>query len=251
MNNRLAIVTGGASGIGFSTVGQLLNNGWNVLAVDRDQSGLDLLSERLSQPDKLSTRYLDVTSEHAVNDEIASIDSELTLKGLVNSAGIGDNTPFLDVRLDRFRGLLDVNLIGVFVLCQAAARRMLKDGGGSIVNVSSGSGLRANAGRAAYGASKGGVEILSKVMAVELAPMGIRVNTVAPGPIETPLVATMHSPEDRARAVRSVPQGRYGRPEEVAKAIAFLLDEDQASYITGHTLCVDGGFQAAGSFGSG
>jgi NAD(P)-dependent dehydrogenase (short-subunit alcohol dehydrogenase family) len=108
--------------------------------------------------------------------------------------------------------------------------------------------LRANTGRAAYGASKAGLELLSKVMAVELAPLGVRVNTVAPGPIETPLVTAMHSPADRARAVRSVPQGRYGQPQDIAKAVSYLLDDERSGYVTGHTLCVDGGFFAAGAF---
>ena len=108
--------------------------------------------------------------------------------------------------------------------------------------------MRGNAGRAAYGASKGGVETLTKVMAVELAPMGIRVNAVAPGPIETPLVVQMHAGV-RERVAATIPQGRYGQPEEIAAAIVFLLGEG-ATYITGHTLCVDGGFHAAGAFKS-
>lgn len=250
MNRRLAIVTGGASGIGLSTTRQLIDEGWRVLVLDRDEQALATAADQIGDRAWLELRRLDVTNQRAVDDLVLAIDPGIPLKGLVNSAGIGESTPFLETDLERFRTILAVNLLGTFALCQAVSRRMQQDGGGAIVNLSSGSGLKANAGRAAYGASKAGVEMMSKVMAVELATSGIRVNTVAPGPIETPLVKSMHSPADRARAVRSVPQGRYGSPEDVARAVAFLLDDERSGYITGHTLCVDGGFHAAGAFGA-
>ena len=119
-------------------------------------------------------------------------------------------------------------------------------GRGSIVNITSVSGIRGNVGRVAYGASKGGVVTMTKVMAVELAPLGIRVNAVAPGPIETPLVREVHTENVRSEWMRVVPQRRYGTPEEVADAAIFLLDNRRASYVTGQILYVDGGFTAAG-----
>ena len=107
-------------------------------------------------------------------------------------------------------------------------------------------GIRGNTGRAAYGAAKGGVLTLTKVMAVELAPRGIRVNAIAPGPIETPLVRDMHTQEARARWMDTVPQHRYASGDELAGAALFLLDERRSSFVTGQTICVDGGFTAAG-----
>ena len=116
---------------------------------------------------------------------------------------------------------------------------------GSIVNVSSVSGMRGNLGRAAYGASKAGVTVLSQVMAVELASKGIRVNVISPGPIETPLVAVIHDQAIRDAWGRFVPMGRYGQPEEVAST-ALFLSSSAASYITGQVLAVDGGFIGGG-----
>jgi NAD(P)-dependent dehydrogenase (short-subunit alcohol dehydrogenase family) len=117
--------------------------------------------------------------------------------------------------------------------------------GGAIVNIASVSGLRGSVGRAAYGASKGGVITLSQVMAVELAPLGIRVNVIAPGPIDTPLVQRLHDNEVRDAYHRLVPMARYGTPAEIAGAALYLCGPD-AAYITGHVLAVDGGFLAAG-----
>jgi NAD(P)-dependent dehydrogenase (short-subunit alcohol dehydrogenase family) len=123
---------------------------------------------------------------------------------------------------------------------------MGQHGGGSIVNIASVSGIRGNAGRVAYGSSKGGVITMTKVLAVELAAMGIRVNAIAPGPIETPLVREMHTAQSRAEWLRGVPLDRYGDPSEIAGTAIFLLDSSKSSFITGQTISVDGGFTAAG-----
>ncbi|MGH7659550.1 MAG: SDR family NAD(P)-dependent oxidoreductase [Vulcanimicrobiaceae bacterium] len=117
--------------------------------------------------------------------------------------------------------------------------------GGCIVNISSVSGVVGNLGRSSYGASKGGLITLSRVMAVDLASRGIRVNVIAPGPIDTPLSIRVHNAQTRAKWIQSVPMRRYGAPEEVAGAATFLCSDD-ATYITGHVLAVDGGFLAAG-----
>lgn len=164
---------------------------------------------------------------------------------LVNSAGIGRDIPFLDTPLAEFDRLIAVNLRGTFLVGQVAARHMVQSGGGAIVNIASVSGLRGNRGRAAYGASKGGVVTLSQVMAVELAGCGVRVNVIAPGPIETPLVAAVHTEAIRRDWLRQVPMRRYGTPEEIAGVAAFLCSDD-AGYVTGHVLAADGGFLAGG-----
>jgi len=164
---------------------------------------------------------------------------------LIHSAGVGLERPFLDTTDEEWRQLLDIDLTGTFVCCQVVARQMAKQRSGRIVVLASTAGIRGGTGRAAYGASKGGVITLTKVMAVELAPSGVAVNALAPGAIETELVAKMHSVETRAVYTAGIPMARYGSPEETANAALFLAS-DLASYITGHVLAVDGGFLAAG-----
>jgi NAD(P)-dependent dehydrogenase (short-subunit alcohol dehydrogenase family) len=141
--------------------------------------------------------------------------------------------------------LIDIDLSGTFYCAQAAARKMVENSYGRIVLLSSTAGLRGGTGRAAYGAAKGGVIALTKVMAVELAQYGITVNALAPGAIETELVARMHSDETRRVYQARIPLDRYGTPEETAFTGVFLVS-DQAAYVTGQILGVDGGFLAAG-----
>jgi NAD(P)-dependent dehydrogenase (short-subunit alcohol dehydrogenase family) len=173
----------------------------------------------------------------------ATLSAHGRLDCLVNSAGIGADVPFLQTSAEKFDRIIAVNLRGTFLIGQACARVM--GAGGAIVNIASVSGLRGNTGRAAYGASKGGVITLTQVMACELAELGIRVNAIAPGPVDTPLVAAVHDAEVRAAFNSFVPMRRYGTPEEIAAAAAYLCSDD-ASYVTGHVLAVDGGFLAGG-----
>ena len=247
-----AIVTGGASGIGLATVRRLLDEGWRVVAADRDPRALAAAGDMLGAgEDRLRLAELDVTDEAAFDALVADAAADFgPISGVVNSAGIGRDVPFLDTTADLFRRIYEVNVIGAFLVSRAAARAMRESGsGGAMVNVASVSGLRGNIGRSAYGASKGALVNLTQVMAVELAPSNIRVNAVAPGPIETPLVAEIHTPEIRAGWRRTVPLRRYGTAGEVAGVISFLLDERRASYVTGQILAVDGGFMAGGLIG--
>ena len=161
------------------------------------------------------------------------------------SAGIAHSRSFLQTSLELWHETLAVNLTGTFLCCQAAAPAMVEAGGGRIITIASVSGQRGGPGRAAYGASKGGVITLTRVMAVELARYNITVNAIAPGPVETPMVGALHTAADRAAWLGSVPAKRYGTPAEVAAAAVFLASEE-ASYITGHVLNVDGGFGGAG-----
>jgi NAD(P)-dependent dehydrogenase (short-subunit alcohol dehydrogenase family) len=142
--------------------------------------------------------------------------------------------------------MLDINVVGTFMVGQAAARIMKDTGGGAIVNIASISGLRGSKGRAAYGASKGAVVTLTQVMANDLARFGIRVNAVAPGPIDTAMTKAIHTAEDRALYHRYIPMRRYGIPEEMATVIHFLLDDAQSGYVTGEIIAADGGYRGAG-----
>lgn len=244
---RAAIVTGGASGIGLACADRLLASGWRVGILDRDEAALAKLGARKGGDARLQSAVLDVTDEGAVEEAVGDM-AELfaRLDGVVNSAGIGADVPALDTSADLFRKILEVNVIGTFLVARAAARRMQARGSGSIVNIASISGLRGSKGRAAYGASKGAVITLTQVMAVELARFGVRVNAVAPGPVDTPLVQAVHTPAIRRAYRQYVPMRRYGAPDEIAGAVLFLLDDSLSSYVTGEVLAADGGYRAAG-----
>lgn len=248
MAERVAFVTGAASGIGLATARLLLSRGWRVALADRDGAALDKALATLDTGAGAIVLPLDITDEAAVCSAVARTEAELGgLDGVVNSAGIAADVPTLDMKIDLFRRILDINVTGTFIVAQAAARIMQRrGGGGAIVNLASVSGLRGSKGRSAYGASKGAVVTLTQVLANDLAQHNIRVNAVAPGPIETPMVKTMHTQADRDQWHRYIPMKRYGTTEEIAKAIAFLLDADASSFITGEILAVDGGFRGAG-----
>jgi NAD(P)-dependent dehydrogenase (short-subunit alcohol dehydrogenase family) len=245
---QTVIVTGGASGIGLAVVEAILAEGWRAVVADLEQRNLDRCRDVLS-PSNNRVRFerMNVADEDEVVRTVAACEAEFgPITGVVNSAGIGRDVPALDTSVDLFRRMLEVNLIGSFIVSREAAKLMQVRGSGSIVNIASVSGVIGNRGRVAYGASKGGVITMTKVMAVELASIGIRVNAIAPGPIETPLVQEVHTPEVRAAWMTTVPQRRYGSPDEIAGAAIFLLDQRKSSYITGQTICVDGGFSIAG-----
>ena len=242
------VVTGGASGIGLATVREMLRRGHNVVIADANEASLAHASSELAgHPEATCFIHCDVTDETQVNDLFERVHQRFgPVAGLVQSAGIGVESAFFETSVATFRKILDVNLLGSFIIGRAAARQMRARGGGAIVNVASTSGLIGNAGRCAYGASKGGVVTLTKVMAVELAEYGIRVNAVAPGAIDTPLVKTMHSPQTRESLLARIPQRRYGTPEEIASLIAALLDDSQTGYCTGQVIAIDGGMTAVG-----
>jgi NAD(P)-dependent dehydrogenase (short-subunit alcohol dehydrogenase family) len=246
----VAIVTGGASGIGFAVAKALLADGWKLILADLAQGPLDAARAALEPVRANATKcvIMDVANEASV---IAGLDGCEAgfgpVRGLVNSAGIARDVPFFDTSVELFRKVLDINLTGTFIVAREAGRLMRVHGGGAIVNIASVSGQRGNLGRSAYGASKGGVITLTQVMACELAPENIRVNAIAPGPVDTPLV------QARCRAKPTALHG-FGkshsaatrRPTRFPARALFLMDDSKAGFVTGHVLNVDGGFGAAG-----
>jgi NAD(P)-dependent dehydrogenase (short-subunit alcohol dehydrogenase family) len=235
------LVTGGASGIGFAIVEAVLDAGWRAMIADIEPRNLASARRVLGERGDLRFAQIDVADEDAVVKLVADCARDFgPLTGVVNSAGIGRNIPALDTSAAIFRHVLDVNLVGSFVVAREAAKAM-RGHGGSIINLASISGVTGNEGRAAYGASKGGVVVLTKVLAVEFAPLGVRVNAIAPGMIQTVLSEYYWKDESKlARILDEQPVKHLGQPEEIA-GMAVLLASDRGSYITGQTMIVDGG----------
>jgi NAD(P)-dependent dehydrogenase (short-subunit alcohol dehydrogenase family) len=244
-SGRVALVTGGASGIGFAVATQLAELGAKIAIADVNIDGARAAADKLSNASSLAVQ-VDVQEPAEVVTMVDTVvDHYGKLDILVHSAGVGMEKTFLETTPEEWRRLIDIDLSGTFYCAQAAARKMVENQYGRIVLLSSTAGMRGGTGRTAYGAAKGGVIALTKVMAVELAQYGITANALAPGAIETELVARMHSDETRRVYRAGIPLDRYGTPEETAFTGVFLASE-QAGYVTGHILGVDGGFLAAG-----
>jgi 3-oxoacyl-[acyl-carrier protein] reductase len=241
---KVVVVTGGASGIGRETAAEFRALGANLVIIDKNRDGALKSASELG-PNALGISS-DVSEPSSISQAFNAVASHFgKLDVLVHCAGVGLQKQFLETTFDDWNRIISVNLTGTFLTCQAAARLMICTGHGRIINISSVAGERGGTGRAAYGASKAGQTILTKVTAVELASLGITVNAIAPGAIDTALVAKMHTPVTREAYVRSLAIKRYGTPSEVAAAVLFLASE-AARYITGEVLHVDGGFSAAG-----
>jgi NAD(P)-dependent dehydrogenase (short-subunit alcohol dehydrogenase family) len=243
---KVALVTGAARGIGLATAKRFLADGWCVALLDIERRLLDDAVAALDDPDHTLAIHCDVSDAAAVAAAMAALNSRFgRLDALINNAGIAIFAPLLETEDQDWNRVLAVNLTGPFLCTKAAASLMREHGGGAIVNITSISAVRASTLRSAYGTSKAGLAHLTKQLAVELASLGIRVNAVAPGPVDTAMAKAVHSPEIRADYHDAIPLNRYGLEEELAEAIYFLCS-DRASYITGQILAVDGGFDAAG-----
>ena len=243
---KVALVTGAARGIGLATAKRFLGEGWRVALLDIEDALLQAAVAALDNPDNTLALTCDVSDAGGVAAAIAAVNSRFgRLDALVNNAGVAVFAPVLETSDADWSRILAVNLTGPFLCTKAAAPLMREHGGGAIVNVTSISAVRASTLRSAYGTSKAGLAHLTKQLAVELASLGIRVNGVAPGPVETAMAKAVHTAEIRADYHDAIPLNRYGLEEELADAIFFLCS-DRASYITGQILAVDGGFDAAG-----
>jgi NAD(P)-dependent dehydrogenase (short-subunit alcohol dehydrogenase family) len=243
---KVALVTGAARGIGLAVARRFLADGWRVALLDIAGDLLGKSVTALAVPDQTLAIPCDVSDANAVASALSDIERRFgRLDALINNAGIAVFAPLMETSEADWSRVLAVNLTGPFLCTKAAVPLMRNHGGGAIVNITSISGLRASTLRSAYGTSKAGLAHLTKQLAVELAELGIHVNGVAPGPVDTAMAKAVHTPEIRADYHDAIPLNRYGLEEELAEAVFFLCS-DRASYITGQILAVDGGFDAAG-----
>ena len=242
LEGKSAIVTGAGRGIGKAIAAKFLQEGAAVFVCDVDRDRLEDAQAELEAYGTVHGLAADVTVREEVEDLVRRARGALGgIDVLANNAGIARYEPFLEITDKNWNDTLAVNLTGVLLCSQVVAREMLEQGSGAIVNMASTNGILGEPLLAHYNASKAGVVLLSKTMAIELAPHNVRVNSVCPGFILTDLAQEGGMSEDVIREYTAkIPLGRCGRVEEVANAFAFLAS-DEASFITGAELVVDGG----------
>jgi NAD(P)-dependent dehydrogenase (short-subunit alcohol dehydrogenase family) len=238
------IVTGASGGIGSATARLAAQRGYSVAVHYRsNRQSADRLVEEVAAS---GGRAIAVRADVAVEGDVASLFATVEevlgpVSALVNNAGTpGHRAPVESLTIDNLRHVIDTNLVGCFLCCREAVRRMRGSNRGTIVNVSSTAALGGGNGIVSYAATKAGVEALTVGLAREVGPLGIRVNAVRPGVIDTPMNAFDRNPEARAQVDKTIPLGRIGDPDEVAAAILWLLS-DEASFVHGAVLTVSGG----------
>jgi meso-butanediol dehydrogenase/(S,S)-butanediol dehydrogenase/diacetyl reductase len=243
LQNKRVLITGGAQGIGKAAVMRFLEEGSQVVVLDKNADGLRKLEGEIQG---LSGIFqTDVADAASVEEAFQKIDEMIGgLDVLVNNAGISLRHAFLDITPGEWQSVMETNLWGVFYVAQGAARRMLAQGGGVILNMGSTNGLMGYHLYADYNASKAGVIELTRSMALELAPT-VRVNAVCPGYILTPMQEAEYTPEMLRECEAKIPLRRLGKPDEVAALFAFLASDD-ARFITGGCFVIDGGEIAGG-----
>ena len=242
----VAVVTGGARGIGLGIARWFLARGYRVALLDIDAATLARTDAELNDSARVLALVCDVSNPEQVQKAIAQVDTAFgRIDSLVNNAGIAVFKTIGTTSYEEWRAVMATNLDGAFLCTQACVPAMLRSGGGSVVNIASISGLRASTLRVAYGTSKAALIHLTKQQAAELGTVGIRVNAVAPGPVETDMAKLVHSVAIRSDYHDVIPLNRYGSVEEIAAVAGFLCSAD-AAYVNGQVLAVDGGFEAAG-----
>lgn len=241
LQGKVAIITGGASGIGAATARLFVEEGAKVVLVDLNvEKGKAFEAELKAQNAEALFVKANITSEEEVQNIYKETIAAFGKVDIVfNNAGIGRVTPTEELEYAEWRNTVNVDLDGVFLVARDAIREMLKSGGGTIVNTASMYGWVGSPGSAAYNAAKGGVINLTRSLALEYATKNIRVNALAPGFIDTPII-----PEESKEVLRTMtPMQRLGQSEEMAKAVLFLASDD-SSFMTGNVLTVDGGYTA-------
>lgn len=242
----VAVVTGGARGIGLAVAQMFLARGHRVALLDIDAETLARTNATLNDPERVLASHTDVSDAAQVESAVQAVVGRFgRVDALVNNAGVAVFKPILQTSFEEWRFVMGTNLDGAFLCTQAFAPVMLRTGGGAIVNIASISGLRASTLRVAYGTSKGALIHLTKQQACELGNAGIRVNAIAPGPVETDMAKAVHSMSIISDYFDAIPLNRYGTPAEIANAVGFLCSP-AASYVNGQVLAVDGGFEATG-----
>jgi len=243
---RVALITGAARGIGLAIAQWFDAHDWRVVLLDIDDDQLQRTFAQWPHRERALALHADVSNPAQVAAAVRQTEAAFgRVDALVNNAGVAVFKPLLQTSFDEWRRVMATNLDGAFLCTQAVAPLMLRQGGGSVVHIASISGLRASTLRVAYGTSKAALLHLMRQQAAELGAQGIRVNAVAPGPVDTAMAQQVHTPEIRAGYHAAIPLGRYGTPQEIAEAVGFLCT-DAASYVNGQVLAVDGGFDATG-----
>jgi NAD(P)-dependent dehydrogenase (short-subunit alcohol dehydrogenase family) len=245
LSGKVALVTGGARGLGRASALAMAREGASIVVADLLADIVEESAEEIrgTGVDALAI-FADISNPDSVDEAFAKTQEHFgRLDILINNAGVAPNRLVMDQALLEWEQVLRTNLTGTFLCSKAAVPMMERVGGGAIVNIASISGQRGATGRGAYGVSKAGIIQLTKIMAVEFAEKKIRVNAVAPGPVETAI--TNHSPGTVAGYMNRIPMRQYASPEAVGSATLFLACNDSA-FTTGHILNVDGGFEAAG-----
>lgn len=244
---RTAVVTGGAQGIGLATAERLLAEGASVFIADIKEWEGSAAAQKLRLGDRVAYRRTDISIAAEVEATMAAAEARLgAIDVLVSNVGVAKSTPFLDLKEEEIAAGFRTNLFSMIWCCQAAIRRMKARGkGGAVVLMSSVNAVMTMPGFAIYNCSKGGIEQLTRVLSLEFADDGIRVNAVGPGTIltELSLKAVLSDEASRRRILSRTPLKRFGEPAEVASAVAFLASGD-ASYITGETIFIDAGRRA-------
>jgi NAD(P)-dependent dehydrogenase (short-subunit alcohol dehydrogenase family) len=246
LDGRIALVSGAASGIGKASALRLAAEGARVVCADVNEAGAQATAAEIETKDgKAIAVRCDVTDPDQVAAAVkAAVSTYGKLDVLACIAGIGGFRRTIESSIDDWHKIIGVNLTGTFLLCRAALPHIVESRG-SIITCGSVAGLKSHPYAAAYCASKGGVVMLTKALAVEYARKGVRVNCLCPGGVETPLISQFSLPEGGSQMalMRITPLDRMGKPEEIAAAVAFLASDD-ASYMNGATLVVDGGLSA-------
>ena len=250
-SNKVAFVTGGAVGIGGAISERLAQDGMTVVVADIDIDAAGTTAERIrAAGGKATAQQLDVGSPESIQrafERVAQAHGRCDV--LVNNAGIAKVFPFLEFPLDNWLATMNINVTGVLLCSQHAARLMVAQRWGRIISIASVAGLRAvGKGRTAYGTSKAAVIGLTRQMAAELSEHGVTANAIAPGPVDTPMTQVLHTEAFRREYRAAIPADRYGLTSEIAAAAAYLAS-DAAAYVSGVTLPVDGGFLATGARG--